>query len=132
MEVVVTEERRSKLGYLYIVIMVVLTVFGQLVFKWQINNVGAFPEPMGEKLFSIGRLLLNPWIILGFASAFLASIFWIGALNEFELSYAYPFTSLSFVLVLIFSGLLLGETITWYKIGGVLLICLGILVASQK
>ena len=94
--------------------------------------MGAFPEPVGEKLLFIGRLLLNPWIISSFASAFLASIFWMGALNEFELSYAYPFTSLSFVLVLILSWLLLGETITWYKIGGILLVCLGILVASQK
>ena len=132
MELQAEVERRSKLGYFYILLMVLLTVYGQLIFKWQIDQAGAFPEPMGEKLLSIGRLLLNPWIISSFASAFLASIFWMGALNEFELSYAYPFTSLSFVLVLILCWLLLGESITWYKVGGILLTCLGILVASQN
>ena len=53
------------------------------------------------------------------------------ALNKLPLSHAYPFMSLSFALVLFLSAALLGEPLSWPKVAGVLLICLGVAVSSQ-
>jgi len=77
------------------------------------------------------RLLLNPWVLSGFAAAFLASVFWMAVLTKFELSYAYPFVALTFVFVVLAGGLLFGEPITFPKIAGLALIIAGITLASQ-
>jgi uncharacterized membrane protein len=51
-------------------------------------------------------------------------------MTRFELSYAYPFTSLNFVLVLAMSVWLLDEQLNLYKVAGVALIVLGTVVAA--
>jgi multidrug transporter EmrE-like cation transporter len=117
-------------GYLYIVMTILLTVYGQLVVKWQVTLAGAAPEANAEKAMFFLRLVVNPWILSGFGAAFLASIFWMGALTKFQLSFAYPFVALTFVFVVAAGGLLFGEPITALKVVGLVLIVAGITVAS--
>ena len=52
-------------------------------------------------------------------------------MTKFELSYAYPFTSLSFVLVLVASALFFREAITVPKVLGLALIVVGIILGSR-
>ena len=75
-------------------------------------------------------MLVDPVVLSSFGAAFLASLAWMAALTRFELSYAYPFMSLSFVLVLAMSVAFLGETLTLNKVLGVVLIGIGTVVAS--
>lgn len=110
---------------------ILLTVYGQLIIKWQVSLAGAMPIETTEKIWFIIRLLLNPWIITGFASAFLAAISWMGAMSKFPISYAYPFMSLAFVLVLILSNIFFKEPITMGKSIGMGFIVLGIIWGSK-
>lgn len=55
------------------------------------------------------RLLENPWVASCFLAAFLGAWTWMIALTRFDLSYAYPFTSLTFVLILLLSAMLFRE-----------------------
>jgi multidrug transporter EmrE-like cation transporter len=119
------------MNYLYIVLTVLLTVFGQLAIKWQVNQAGALPAAAHDKLTFLIHLLLNPWIIAAFAAAFLASISWMGAMTKFPLSHAYPFMSMNFVIVLILSAWLFNEPVSMTKVVGIALICIGTIVASQ-
>ena len=89
------------MSHIYIFLTVLLTVYGQIVIKWQVNLAGAMPIDLSNKVSFMIRLLLNPWIISGLLGAFLASLSWMAAMTKFPLSYAYPFVSLSFVLLLI-------------------------------
>lgn len=119
------------IGYFYITLTILFTVYGQLIIKWQVGQAGAMPEPTGAKISFMFGLLLNPWIISGFVAAFLAALCWMAAITRMELSHAYPFVGATFVFVLIGSGLFFGEAITPLKIAGTALIVLGIIVASQ-
>ena len=119
------------MGYLYIFLTIFFTVYGQLILKWRIGKLGALPEIMSEKIAFMLRLFLDPFILSGFASAFIASLFWMAAMTKFELSFAYPFMSLSFILVLVLSVLLFGEMLTIGKILGLLLIIAGIVVSVK-
>lgn len=119
------------MNHLYIALTIIFTVYGQLVIKWQVANASSFPSGLVEKGLFLFNLLLNPWIISGFAAAFLASLAWIAAMTKFELSYAYPFMSLAFVFVLALSGVLFQETVTVPKVIGMALIVMGIVVGSQ-
>jgi multidrug transporter EmrE-like cation transporter len=117
--------------FIYILITIFLTVYGQLVFKWRMDMKGSIPNGSMGKLQYIFWAYLDPWIISGFLAAFLASVFWAITLTKFDLSFAYPFTSLSFVLVLFLSAFLFKEPLTISKLFGVLLIFGGLIVISR-
>ena len=118
------------LDYFFIFATIALTVFGQLILKWRMDQVGPLPMGIGGGLRHILGLLIDPVVLSSFGAAFLASLAWMAALTRFELSYAYPFMSLSFVLVLVMSVAFLGETLTLSKVLGVVLIGIGTVVAS--
>ena len=99
-------------GYFYIFGTIFFTVYGQLVIKWQMAKVGLLPYDLDEKIFFLLKMFFNPWIFSAFISAFVAAICWMAAMTKFDLSHAYPFMSISFVFVIIFSGLFFGEVIT--------------------
>ena len=122
---------RSLFDFGYIFAVVILTVCGQLILKWQVAKAGAFPALLSERVFFLSRLLFNPWVIAGLFAGLLAFLSWMAAMTKFELSYAYPFMSLAFVLVLLSSALIFRETVTLPKILGVLLIMMGIIVSSR-
>lgn len=119
------------MGYVYIALTVILTVYGQLILKWQVAQAGVLPSGTVAKIGFLFGLLLNPWVLSAYAAVFLSSLCWMAAITKMELSYAYPFVGATFVLVLIGSGLFFGETLTTLRIAGTMLIFLGIVVASQ-
>ena len=119
------------LDYLYIFATIGFTVYGQLVLKWRISKFGPLPVDFLEKLKFLVSLLFDPVIFSGFAAAFLAALAWMAAMTKFELSHAYPFMSLNFVIVLMLSGWLLSEPITFQKALGVGLIVFGTIVAAR-
>lgn len=119
------------MSYLYVACTILLTVYGQIVIKWQVMGAGPLPEAAGDKLLFIGRLLLNPWIISALTAALVASFTWMAAMTKLDLSHAYPFTSLAFVLVTFASAFVFHEPLTGPKLAGLALICLGIVIGSQ-
>ena len=119
------------MGYVYVLATVLLTVYGQVVFKWQIDRAGDFPAGTGERLRYIGELAINPWIVSVFVAVLAASVAWGAALTRFELSFAYPFMSLSFALVLLLGVALFSESLTVGKVVAVVLICAGLILGSR-
>lgn len=117
--------------YLYIFATIIFTVYGQLILKWRIVSFGPMPIDTADKLKFLIYLLFDPAIFSGFVAAFLASLAWMAAMTKFDLSHAYPFMSLNFVVVLLLSGWLLNESMTYQKILGVILVVLGTLVAAR-
>jgi multidrug transporter EmrE-like cation transporter len=119
------------MSYVYILITILLTVYGQIVIKWQVMQVGAVPSDAAEKVVFFFRLLINPWVFSAFVAALLASMFWMAAMTKLQLSHAYPFMSATFVLVLILSSLIFHEPLTWPKLVGLGFIVAGIVAGSQ-
>lgn len=118
-------------NYLYIFATIAFTVYGQLILKWRITRFGALPEGGLEKVRFLVGLLFDPAIFSGFVAAFFASLAWMAAMTKFDLSHAYPFMSLNFVVVLLLSGWLLSEPMSVQKAIGVGLIVLGTVVAAR-
>lgn len=118
------------LGYFFILMTVLLTVFGQLILKWQMSQTGELPQTVAGKFGFIGQALLSPWVWMGLAAAFAASLFWMLALKKLPISTAYPFTASSFVLIVIFAALFMDEPLTMAKLLGTVLIVAGITIVA--
>lgn len=119
-------------GHLAIAITIALTVYGQLVLKWQMGGAGPMPPGGGfEKLGFLLRQFANPWILSGLGAALLASVAWMAAMTRLDLNYAYPFTSLAFVIVMAFSVLFLGEQLNFARIAGTLLVVAGLVIIAR-
>ena len=107
------------------------TVYGQIMLKWRINMKDGLPESLADKLVYILKLFLDPWILSAFFAAFIAALFCMAAMSKFDLSFAYPFMSLSFIFVLIISTFILGETVTPGNIIGLILIIAGLIISVK-
>ena len=117
-------------GYFYIAGTLILTVYGQLVLKWRINSLGSLPDGSITKIRVILHSLADPYILSGFASAFIASLFWMAAMTKFEITNAYPFMSLAPAIVFILGIVMLNETFTYGKVKGLLFIISGIIITK--
>lgn len=112
-----------------ILLSVALSSCAQLALKKGMLSVG-FHLSLYEIIKAVA---FNIYIFSGVSMHILALIVWLYVLKNVEVSYAYPFISLGFLVVLFTSVLFLGETISTYKVLGTLLICTGTaLIALQK
>lgn len=121
---------RNLIGYSMIFSTVILTVYGQLIIKWRVSLKGELPIGLFNKAHYFAKLLMDVWILSALIAAFIAALCWMAAMTKYELSYAYPFVSLGFALVVILSAVFFGESLTYAKITGIALIMLGITVCS--
>ena len=119
------------MGYFYIFLTLIFTVYGLLVLKWRISLHGTMPEGLADLAKFWLKLIIDPWVLSGLFSAFIASVAWMATLTKFELSYAYPFMSLSFVVVFFMSVLLFNELITLPKVVGLLLVIVGLIILAR-
>lgn len=119
------------MAYFFIALTILLTVYGQLILKWQVaQHAHLVSTPFA--LSNIAALLLKPWVISGFAAAFAASLCWMAAISRMPLSKAYPYMAVNFVLVAIMAAWLFQEQLDGYKIAGTLIVIIGVLVISRS
>ena len=119
------------LGHGFIALTLLFTVYGQLVLRWQMNKAGQLPPGAGDKLVFLLSQFANPWILTGLCAAFLASLAWMAAMTRFDLAYAYPFMSLSFILVMAFGIAFLGEPFAWNKLAGTCMVMAGLYLVTR-
>jgi multidrug transporter EmrE-like cation transporter len=109
---------------------VVCSVVGQLILKAGMTSLGPLGLADRRVVATIVRIFSRPAIVGGFALYGLGLLFWLVALSQVELGYAYPFISLSYVLIVAASWALFGEELSAMKLFGVASICLGVLVIA--
>jgi len=121
----------NKIGLLYILGTIIFTVYGQIVLKWRIISYGSLPLITSEKILFILKLFLDPYILSGFLSAFIAALFWMAAMTVYDISFAYPFMSLNFILVLFFGAYFFGDTVSFGKVLGLIMIVSGLVISVK-
>jgi len=118
--------------FLILVVAITFSVSGELLLKDGMNKVGTLSFRPSLFLPTLWRAFTTPQIIIGFALAFIAAIFWLAVISRVQLSYAYPMLSLSYVIVLFASWLLLGESLSLTRLIGVFIICSGVYVVFRS
>jgi drug/metabolite transporter (DMT)-like permease len=116
----------------YILISVVAGATGQILLKKGMGSMGPLTLSVNQLLPLVWRLATNPFVVLGLAIYMGGTLFWLTALSRVDLSYAYPFASLSYVVMLAASWRLFGEDITALRVLGSLVIMLGVFLISRS
>lgn len=106
-------------------------VYSQLVMRWRVGLAGPMPAEMQDKIQFVLSLLLSPWVITAMATTFLGGITWMMAMTRFEISYAYPYISLVYLMVMAGGFMLFNETVTTAKIVGTIFVIVGIIIVSR-
>lgn len=118
--------------YISIAFTLLFTVYGQVILKWRMTGLKTeFPQELIPKLIAFIRILFDPFIFSGFASAFIASFFWMAAVSKLELTKAYPFMSLAPALVFLVGIFFLGENFSWGKVIGLVFIIFGTIITVK-
>jgi uncharacterized membrane protein len=115
-----------------VIVIILIGIFfaslGQVFWKIGMNAVGSinsFTFPDIVSIFS------NLYIILGLFMYGLGTLFWLIALSQKDLSYVYPFISLTFLIVLFLSYFVLKEQIGAARIVGTIIIIVGLMVVMK-
>ena len=117
---------------LLIVANVALTSFAQIVLKAGMSA----PEVVralagGVRLPAIATVLVHPWIFVGLFLYGGAALVWLLVLSRVEVSLAYPFVGLGFVVTMLLAWAFLGESISVMRIACTLLIATGVVVLAK-
>jgi drug/metabolite transporter (DMT)-like permease len=121
------------LAAIYILISVAIGATGQILLKKGMNDMGplTLSLPWSKLVGVLWRIATNPYVFFGLAIYLGSTVFWLTALSRVDLSYAYPFASLSYGLMLIASWFFFSESITFPRLVGTLVVCIGVLIISR-
>ena len=112
-----------------IVSTVCLNTTGQFLMKAGINRIGSIGAH--NLVSSLGRVVVSPFVMSGFASYAISAVLWIIILSRTELGWAFPMVSLSYVITVLVGPSLLNETFSIQRIIGVVVICIGVFLVSR-
>ena len=118
-------------AFALILLCVCLGAVGQIALKQGMLNIGHLELRFPMMLLTFSRVLVNPLVVVGLGLYGLSALLWLVVLSRVELSYAYPMISLNYVLVIGLSWAIFHERLSWSKLLGTLMICLGVRVLSR-
>ena len=117
-----------------ILISVALAAVAQLTLKHGVNQVtdqGTVPFSLAQPFDILKRVVTNWSILAGLTIFVLSAAVWLVVLSRVSLSFAYPFASLTYVLILVFDRFVLDQPISGLRYAGVALIIVGLVLISR-
>jgi drug/metabolite transporter (DMT)-like permease len=123
------ENARLIIPYLYVLGILALTIYGQIIIKSRILHYAA-SRIADDYMSFLLSMFFDPWIMSVFVSTVVAAAFWMLALRHADLSLLYPFMALTFALVPLFASLFFGEKINTLQFLGLLMIVGGVSLAT--
>ena len=115
----------------FILASVALAAVAQLLLKHGVTEAGPLSVPGRGMAGTVVRVVTQPGVIGGLALFAVSATLWVVALSRAPLSFAYPFASLTYVLILLFDRFVLHQHIEPLRWAGVGLIIAGLVLVSR-
>ena len=107
---------------------VVMNTLAQLLLKKGVG-LANFELPIYKLILSLPS---NVYICGGAFIFVFSFLLWLYLLSQFELSFLYPLGSLSYVLATLGGWFFFAENVTLYRIGGIFLILIGVVLIAKS
>jgi drug/metabolite transporter (DMT)-like permease len=114
-----------------ILVSVALAATAQLTLKHGMNQVTDVSGTATLSGSSLRAILTNVSVVGGLLIFGLSAVVWLMVLSRASLSFAYPFASLTYVLIVLADKLVLHEEIPVLRWAGVFAIMTGIILVAQ-
>lgn len=115
--------------FLLILFSVSLNATAQILLR-KAMTIGARP-PLSETLALGLSLISNVWLWAGMMAYAVSIGSWLAVLSRVQVSMAYPMLSVGYVIAAFLGIMFLGESIGMARWGGIVLICLGVVLVAR-
>lgn len=115
--------------YLTALASIALGALAQLLLKMGVSNLPRAGEGWGR----IVLRCCTEWHLIGGVACYgLSLLFWLYVLSQLELGKAYPMVSLGYVFTLLLGHFVLGESVGFCRMVGILLIVAGVFFVARS
>lgn len=118
------------MNILLILISVLLNCAAQICIRKGMLIVGEVN--MTGILGSLGAMITNVWLWTAMICYAVSILMWMAVLSKVEVSFAYPFLSIGYVVAALVGYCCFGESLTLTRIMGIIVICLGVFLISRS
>lgn len=115
-----------------IVSSVLLSSLAQIVLKSGMGHPRVAESLAQGGWSSAWSIATNPWVLGGLAIYFSSAVVWLLVLARVEVSLAYPFVGLGFVVTMLLGWWVHGDTLNLARVGGTLLIVGGVVLLARS
>ncbi len=117
---------------LLILLSVTLSAIAQITLKIGMSSAliqQAITSASAASIFN--SIITNLYVVGGLALYFTSAAVWLFVLAKVEVSFAYPFVGLGFILTMLLAYFVNGEVLSMTKVIGTLCIAIGIVIVAQ-
>lgn len=109
---------------------VLLNAVAQLLIRKGMLEVGAVG--VNNIMQNLGPMLANIWLWGAMLSYAVSILMWMSVLSKVEVSYAYPFLSVGYIVAAVAGYALFNEHLSITRIAGIVVICIGVILISRS
>ncbi len=119
--------------YIPLILFTVLTnAAAQIMLKKGMISVGSFSFDAANLASAFVKAMLNPFVFLGLCTFVISMLSHLIVLSRVDLSFAYPFLSLAYVVTAAYAYFIFKEDVNVVRFAGIALICLGTVVIARS
>lgn len=122
----------SKILLTLILLSVLMSSAAQLVLKTGMSDprvAEGLSSGVAPAVVAVGT---NLWVLGGLAIYFCSALVWLLVLSRVQVSLAYPFVGLGFVVTMLLGWWLHGDTLNTARVAGTLLIVAGVVLLARS
>ena len=124
------KSKKTMNNILMILGSVLLNAAAQLLIRKGMLEVGAVG--VNNIMQNLGSMITNLWLWGAMLSYAISILMWMSVLSKVEVSYAYPFLSVGYIMAAIAGYALFNEHLSMTRIAGILVICIGVILISRS
>jgi len=118
--------------FIPLILFTVLTNFlSQIMLKKGMTTIEPFEMTPLSVISNTFTILSNPFVFFGLAVMVISMGSHLVVLSRVDISFAYPFLGLSFVLITAWGYFVLGENVTLLRSMGVMLVVAGVVLVAR-
>ena len=118
------------MNIILILVSVLLNCTAQLCIRKGMLLVGE--TGMSNMITNLGVMVTNIWLWGAMICYALSILLWMAVLSKVEVSFAYPFLSIGYVVAAVVGYYFFGESLSVIRIFGIVIICIGVYLISRS
>lgn len=119
-------------NFFLIMVGVLLNAVAQLLLKKGMMIIGEVSLDWNSFVSLAFKAGTNIYIVVGLISYVISFMVWLIVLSKVEVSYAYPFLSIGYIVAAVVGYFFFGESMGLFKICGIAAICFGVILMFQS